>query len=198
MGSGAMPDLVEGKAQRLRLKVRLSVLANFGLALLAVAATTIAIAAIMRVVELEHVGAIGSHHALPSSSRHVASASPLKLTLRYSADTTAGATTMPIVEQSASQLVLKSGSTTLDLDKAAGKAFLRRKFLFWPLKPVETPIAEVVGVNVDTAIDRASGVEVCNTMMVMRSGAAWALAATDKQDANAMAAAVRGFLNLPG
>jgi hypothetical protein len=105
---------------------------------------------------------------------------------------------MPIVEQSTDQLVLKSGSTTLVLDRAAARAILRRKFLFWDLKPIEVPIADVLGVNVDAAVDRASGVEVCSTMIVMRSGAAWALAATDKPDANAMAAAVRGFLNLPG
>jgi hypothetical protein len=104
---------------------------------------------------------------------------------------------MPIVEHSASQLVLKSGSTTLALDKATSKAVLRRKFLFWGLKPIEVPITDVLGVNVDAAVDRASGVEICSAMVVMRSGAAWALAASDKKDANAMAAAMREFLNLP-
>ena len=43
---------------------------------------------------------------------------------------------------------------------------------------------------------RASGVEVCNTMLVMRTGAAWALPAADKKDAEATATAMRGVLGL--
>jgi hypothetical protein len=50
---------------------------------------------------------------------------------------------MPIAESSALRLVLKSGSTTLTLDKAAGTASLRRKMLFWERKPVEVPFSEI-------------------------------------------------------
>ena len=103
---------------------------------------------------------------------------------------------MPIVENSADRLALRSGSTTLVLDKTANTASLQRKMLFWNLKPLEAPLADVIEVKLDVAVDRASGVDVCHTMLVMRSGAAWALAASDKKDAEASTAQVRGFLGL--
>jgi hypothetical protein len=103
---------------------------------------------------------------------------------------------MPIIERTPQRLVLKSGSTTLTLDKAANKATLQRKFLLWGLKPAETPLSEVIAVTMDTAVDRASGVEVCHTMLVMRGGQGWAFPAADKTDAEANAAALRDFLGL--
>lgn len=90
---------------------------------------------------------------------------------------------MPVTENTPRQLVLKSGSTTLTLDKDAGKATLQRKLLIWRLKPIEAPLSDVSEVTVDTAVDRASGVEVCHTMLVRRTGEAWALPAADKKDA---------------
>ena len=77
---------------------------------------------------------------------------------------------MPVTENTPRQLVLKSGSTTLTLDKDAGKATLQRKLLIWRLKPIEAPLSDVSEVTVDTAVDRASGVEVCHTMLVRRTG----------------------------
>ena len=103
---------------------------------------------------------------------------------------------MPVTENAPRQLVLKSGSTTLTLDKDAGKATLQRKFLMWGLKPVEAQLSNIANVTVDTAVDRASGVEVCHAMVVMRTGAAWALPAVDKQDAQRKATALRDFLGL--
>ena len=103
---------------------------------------------------------------------------------------------MPIIENSADRLALRSGSTTLVLDKKANTASLQRKMLFWNLKPLEAPLSDVVEVKLDVAVDRASGVEICHTMLVMRGGAAWALAASDKKDAEASTAQVRGFLGL--
>ncbi|MBM3530413.1 MAG: hypothetical protein FJX62_20205 [Alphaproteobacteria bacterium] len=103
-----------------------------------------------------------------------------------------------IIASTPQRLALQSGSTTLILDKDAGTAVLRRKLLFWPLKPVEAQLSQVTGVTVDAAVDRASGVEVCNTMLVQSSGAAWALAARDKAEAESAAAAMRGFLGLGG
>ena len=105
---------------------------------------------------------------------------------------------MPITEQTSQRLALKSGSTTLTLDKDTGKASLQRKILFFALKPVEQPLADIVDVTLDAAIDRASGVEVCHTMLINRAGAGWALAGADKKDAIATIAAVRAFLGLPG
>lgn len=101
---------------------------------------------------------------------------------------------MPVTENTPRQLVLKSGSTTLTLDKDAGKATLQRKLLIWRLKPIEAPLSDVSEVTVDTAVDRASGVEVCHTMLVRRTGEAWALPAADKKDAEINASAIRDFL----
>jgi hypothetical protein len=103
---------------------------------------------------------------------------------------------MAIVESTPQRLVLRSGSTTLMLDKNAGTATLQRKLLFWALKPLELPLSEVAEVAVDAGVDRASGIDVCNTMMVSRAGAAWALPAADKKDAEATAATMREFLGL--
>jgi len=101
-----------------------------------------------------------------------------------------------IVESAPQRMVLQSGSTTLTLDKDAGKARLQRKLLFWALKPVELPLADVAQISVDSAVDRASGVDICSTMLVTRAGAAWALSAADKSEAQATAAAMREFLEL--
>jgi hypothetical protein len=101
-----------------------------------------------------------------------------------------------ITESTPQRMVLQSGSTTLTLDRTAGKATLQRKVLFWTAKPAELPLSEVADTTVDAGVDRASGVELCNTVLVMRSGAAWALPAADKTDAEATAVAVRGFLGL--
>jgi hypothetical protein len=105
---------------------------------------------------------------------------------------------MANIESTSRRLVLRSGATTLTLDKDANKASLQRKLLMWNRKPVEQPLADIVDVTLDTAVDRASGVEVCSTMIVSRPGAAWAFPATDKKDATATAQRVREFLGLPG
>jgi len=88
---------------------------------------------------------------------------------------------MPIAEHTPERLVLRSGSTTLTLSKEAGKATLQRKLLFWKLKPSEAPLADITGVTVDAAVDRASGVEVCSTTLVLRTGAGWALPCSDRK-----------------
>lgn len=103
---------------------------------------------------------------------------------------------MPITETTAQRLVVKSGSTTLTLDKDAGKAVMQRKFLIWGLKPLELPLAEVAEITVDSGVDRASGIDVCNTMLVSRAGVGWAVPAADKKDAEKTAAALQEFLGL--
>jgi hypothetical protein len=104
---------------------------------------------------------------------------------------------MPITESTPRRLVLASGSTTLILDKDAGKASLQRKLLFWNLKPTELPLSEFASVALDKAVDRASGVEIFHSMLVTREGAAWAFPAMDKQDAEKNVAALREFLARP-
>jgi hypothetical protein len=103
---------------------------------------------------------------------------------------------MSIVESTPQRLVLRSGSTTLTLSKDAARATLQRKLLFWNLKPTVAPLSDIADVTVDTAVDRASGVEMCSTMVVMRTGAAWAFPCSDKAEAEANADAIRVFLGL--
>jgi hypothetical protein len=102
---------------------------------------------------------------------------------------------MPATENAPRHLVLKSGSTTLTLDKEAKRAF-GGKFLMWNLKPAETPLSEITQVKIDAAVDRASGVEVFHTMLVMRTGKAWALPAANAQDAQTKATSIRAFLGV--
>ena len=101
-----------------------------------------------------------------------------------------------IIESIPRRLTLQSGSTALILDKDAGTATMQRKLWFWSLKPKEAPLAEVASIEVDAGVDRASGIDVCNTMIVTRASAAWALPAADKKDAEATAIAIRDFLGL--
>ena len=101
---------------------------------------------------------------------------------------------MPIVERTPQRLVLKSGSTTLTLDKTTGKASLQRKLLLWGLKPVEAPLSEITDITIDTTVDRASGVEICHTMLIMHGSEGWAFPAADRTDAETNAAAMRHFL----
>ena len=105
---------------------------------------------------------------------------------------------MPITERTPERLVIKSGSSTLTVDKQAGKACLQRSFLFWKLKSAEVPVSDISDVTVDAGVDRASGVELCNTMLVLRSGIGWALPASDKKDAQASADALRTFVGVSG
>jgi hypothetical protein len=49
-------------------------------------------------------------------------------------------------------------------------------------------------ITIDTAVDRASGVEVCHTMLIMQDGRGWAFPAADKTEAETNAGAMRDFL----
>jgi hypothetical protein len=101
---------------------------------------------------------------------------------------------MPITENTAKRLVVKAGSTKLTLDKDAGKGVMTRKLLMFNLKPIEIALSDIADFTVDAGIDRASGIEVCNTMIITKAGAGYAVPAADKKDAEAMAAAMKKFL----
>ena len=105
-------------------------------------------------------------------------------------------TAMPMLENTQTRLSIKSGSTTLTLDKTSGKTTLQRKMMLWQKKPIEKPLSEVVSVSVDASVDRASGVEICHTMVIFKAGDAWALSAADKNEAQGNASAIRDFLHL--
>jgi hypothetical protein len=59
-------------------------------------------------------------------------------------------------ENTPERLVLRSGGTTLVLDKEAGAASLRRKTLWWDHKPISVPLADICDVAVMPAIDRSA------------------------------------------
>ena len=103
---------------------------------------------------------------------------------------------MAIIESTPRRLALGYRNTKLLLDKDAGKATLQRKLLFWNLKPAEMPLSDISSVTLDKVVDRASSVEIYHTMLVTRAGAAWALPAHDKADAEKNIAALREFLAL--
>jgi hypothetical protein len=104
---------------------------------------------------------------------------------------------MPMLENTQTRLLIKSGSTTLTLDKSSGKITLQRRLLLWQQKPLEKPLSDVVSVSVDAAVDRASGVEVCHTMVIFQAGDAWALPAANKNEAQGNAIAIRDLLHVP-
>jgi hypothetical protein len=101
---------------------------------------------------------------------------------------------MTRIDKSAKRLVLQSGSTTLTFDRDAGTATFARKVLMFSKKPIEVNLAEVKDASVDAGVDRASGVEICNTMVILKSGAGWAMPAADKKEAEKAAQAIRDFL----
>ena len=103
---------------------------------------------------------------------------------------------MTIVESTAKRLVLQSGSTTLTLDKGAGKMALQHKALFWKPKPAEAALSDIADVKLETVVDRASGVELYHTALVTKTGAGWFLPASDKAEAEANAAKLRNFIGL--
>ena len=100
------------------------------------------------------------------------------------------------ISESPGQLVATSGATRITLDRNAGKATVERKLLLWSRKPVEMPLSDIRECQVDAAVDPASGAEVCNTLLVTREGAAWALPADDKKDAQSAATQLCAFLGL--
>ena len=104
---------------------------------------------------------------------------------------------MAKIERNPQRLVVQSGSTTLTLDKSAARASLQRRLLFWARKPIERRLEDVSQVNIDANVDRASGVELCSTMIVMRDGSAWALPLAVRKDATESADAIRDFLGIP-
>jgi hypothetical protein len=55
---------------------------------------------------------------------------------------------MASIENGTDRVVLKDGKMTLTLDKAAGKALLHRKALFWSSAPVEFPLADIADIAV--------------------------------------------------
>lgn len=103
---------------------------------------------------------------------------------------------MITIEQGPQQLALHAGSTTIVLDRVAGKAVLQRKLLFWTRKPVERPLSSIRQIRISTDVDPASKAEIYSALLLMQEGDGWILSAGDKQDAAAAVEALREFLDL--
>jgi len=105
---------------------------------------------------------------------------------------------MITIERGPQHLALHAGSTTVALDKVAGKAVLQRKLLLWARKPVERPLSSVKEVRINTDVDPASRAEIYSAMLLMKEGDGWVLSARDKQDATKALEALREFLGVTG
>ena len=103
---------------------------------------------------------------------------------------------MPVAENTTNRLVLKSGSATLTLDKTTNKLVFQRAGLLWKPKPMEAELSDIADVTLDAGLDRASGVEVCNSMIVKKDGVGWAFGANDKAEALSNIALIKKFLGL--
>jgi hypothetical protein len=103
---------------------------------------------------------------------------------------------MAIVEHTAQKLVLRSGSTTLSLDGAAKQITLQSKVLFWQRAPAHAAFNEVADVKLEEVHDGASGAEIYNAMVVLKTGKGWAVTADTKTQAEEEIAALRKFIGL--
>ena len=83
------------------------------------------------------------------------------------------------LDSTSQRMSFQSGSTILLLDKSEGRATMQRKLLLWRLKPMEAALADIKEVTVNKMVDRGSGVEVRTTMLLLNTGKAWALPASD-------------------
>lgn len=103
---------------------------------------------------------------------------------------------MARIENGANKLVLTEGSTTLTLDKAAGKATLQQKVLFWSKKPVEFALSEIDDIAVKSDKDGLSGASIYHSVLHRRSGETTVLTTGEAKDAEATVKELRGFVGL--
>ncbi len=103
---------------------------------------------------------------------------------------------MASIEEAPRKLVLKSGSTTLTLDKDSGKATLQRKVLLWSKKPVEFPLANIDDIAVKSSVDGASGAAIHHSVLHERTGEVVVLTTEEAGDAAETVKKLRGFVGL--
>ena len=90
---------------------------------------------------------------------------------------------MASIEEAPRKLVLKSGSTTLTLDKDAGKATLQQKILLWNKKPVEFPLSNIDDIAVKSDVDGLSGAAIHHSVLHERTGEIIVLTTEEAKDA---------------
>ena len=103
---------------------------------------------------------------------------------------------MAKTENTPQKLVLKEGSTTLTLDKDAGKATLQTKVLLWSKKPVEFAFADIDDIAVKSDKDGLSGATIYHSVLHRRSGETTILSTEEAKDAEATVKMLRGFVGL--
>ena len=103
---------------------------------------------------------------------------------------------MASIEEAPRKLVLKSGSTTLTLDKDSGKATLQRKMLLWNKKPVEFALSDIDDIAVKSDKDGLSGALIHHSVLHRRSGEITVLTTEEAKDAAATVKKLRDFVGL--
>jgi hypothetical protein len=101
---------------------------------------------------------------------------------------------MANIEISQHKLVLKRGSTTLTLDKDAGKATLQQRLLLWNKKPIEFALSEIDDIAVRSETDSLSGAKIHHSVLHRRSGEIAVLTTEEAKDAAETVKTLREFV----
>lgn len=106
---------------------------------------------------------------------------------------------MRIVENTPEKLVLASGGwtswTVSTFDRKKDTAHIVKQVLFWR-RPQELRLAEIDEVKVSELPDAASGAKTHIPVVHLSSGAVVPLSGRDEENADEIAAQLRGFLKL--
>ena len=103
---------------------------------------------------------------------------------------------MANIEEIPGKLILKAGSTTLTLDKNAGKATLQHKVLLWNKKPVEFTFSDIDDIAVKSDVDGLSGATIHHSVLHRRSGEIAVLTTEEAKDAAETVKVLREFIGL--
>ena len=103
---------------------------------------------------------------------------------------------MANIEQTASKLILKSGATTLTLDKNVGEAVLQQKLLLWNKKPVRFALSDIDDIAVKMDVDGMSGATIHHSVLHRRSGEIAVLTTEEAKDAAETVRVLRDFVGL--
>ena len=92
---------------------------------------------------------------------------------------------------------MKSGSTTLTLDKDSGKATLQQKHaVVERTKPVEFPLSNIDDIAVKADVDGLSGAPIHHSVLHERTGEIIVLTTEEARDAAETVKKLRGFVGL--
>ena len=101
-----------------------------------------------------------------------------------------------ITESTTNRMTLRSGSTTLTLDKDSGKATLQSKILLWNKKPVEFALSDIDDIAVKSDTDGLSGAAIHHSVLHRRTGEITVLTTEEAPDAKATVEKLRNFVGL--